>query len=198
MADATGHGRRGARFWESFATTFDDSWLRFASEPSERSLSLFASEVNDALHQRQRDGDEASSSQLCLGTGWISDQGALVFASFGLGVHVVPITASGVWSNRPRVSFGFRLGWVPSKDWPRFEGAFAIHHVSGVQRLCLASDAFFGDDHFDPEGALKQVEGLGRTAAVLTIEDTLSYVTRLPHAGDDASFVVLEQVGRRP
>ena len=198
LADATGHGRRGARFWNLFENTYSESWKRFVSKPGERSLELFASEINDALHKRACEGHEASASQLCLAVGWISSQGELLFAGFGLGVHVVPVTTSRGWSHELRGSFGFRLGWVPTKDWSRFEGAFAMHHVSGVRRLCLASDAFFGDDHLDPEGALKQVEELGRAAAVLTIEDTLSYVTRLPHAADDATFVAIEPVWPRP
>jgi len=193
LADATGHGRRGARFWETFESTYGDSWQRFALDPNERSLTLFASEVNDVLHSRQRDGAEAAASQLCLAAGWVSDSGDLSFAGFGLGIHVIPITRSGLWNAQGRGSFGFRLGWVPSKDWQRFAGAFAIHHVNGVSRLCLASDAFFGDDHSDPEAALEQVAELGRTTAALTIEDTLSYVRRLPHARDDATFLVLER-----
>jgi hypothetical protein len=198
LADATGHGRKGAHFWERFESMYREPWHRFASEPNEPSLELFASEVNDRLHRRQCDGEQASACQLCLAAGWISNQRELVFAGFGLGVHVVPVVASGSWSSELRGSFGFRLGWVPSKDWPRFEGAFKMHHISGVRRLCLASDAYFGDDHFDPEGALKRVEELGRVSAVLTLEETLSYMTRLPHAHDDATFVALEPIEPRP
>jgi hypothetical protein len=194
VADATGHGRKGARFWELFESTYRESWQRFASRPDARSLEVFTSEVNDLLNERQRTGHESSASQLCVAAGWISTAGELVFAGFGLGVHVVPVTGSDVWSNEPGGSFGFRLGWVHSRDWPRFEGAFAMHHVSGVRRLCLASDAFFGDDHLDPEAALKQVGELGKATATLTIEATLAYVTRLPHAADDATFVALEAI----
>jgi len=196
LADATGHGRRGAQFWQEFGGLFDESWQRFAFAPGELTLIQFAREVNDALHEGNIDGSRApASSQLCLAAGWISGEGALVFASFGLGIHVCPVTSVGLCRPPPNEAFGVRLGWISSSEWSRYERALVIHRISGLQRLWLASDAFFGDDHWDPEGALRRVDELGRKITGLTVEEALSHVTRLPHAGDDATFVILESPG---
>lgn len=196
LADATGHGRRGAEFWRVFGSSFLESWRAFASAPGEPSLVQFVREVNDALHETNLDGRTARvSSQLCLAAGWISREQTLVYASFGLGIHVRPVTTVGPHHLPGNGSFGFRLGWVPSSEWPRHEGALVIQRISGLRRLWLASDAFFGDDHWDPEGALRRVDELGRSIAGLAIEEALTEATRLPHAGDDATFVVLELTG---
>lgn len=194
VADATGHGRKGARFWEGLENPFRDSWQRFAQEPDEPTLIRFAAEVNDAVHGRQVAGDTASSSQLCLTAGWISSRGEVVMATFGLGVYAGAMTTSEPWGLRPQ-ELGFRLGWVPSPEWARFKADTPIQRISDVQRLWLASDAFFGEDHFDPEGAFERARELGRAVAGLTIPDALSYVRALPHTHDDATFVVFEPVG---
>ncbi len=195
LADAPGHGRRGARFWQGFGSSFDESWQRFASVPGELTLIQFAREVNDALHVGNRDGISKVSSELCLAAGWISGEGSLVVANFGLGIHVCPVTSVGVCRPPTNQSFGLRLGWIPSSEWPRYENALVIQRISGLRRLWLASDAFFGDDHWDPEGALRRVEELALTTTGRTMEETLSHVTRLPHSGDDATFVILERAG---
>ncbi len=193
LADATGHGRKGAEFWQVFGESFLASWQAFASAPNEHSLVQFAGEVNDALHQGQIGKGKADVlPQLCLATGWISREQTLVYASFGLGVHLRPTPTVGSQRMLAKESFGFRLGWVPSKEWSQYEGALVIRRIASLRRLWFASDAFFGDDHRDPEGALRRVDELDQTIAGLTIEDALSEVTRLPHAGDDATFVILE------
>ena len=195
LADATGHGQKGAQFWQDFDSLFLEPWRRFASEPTEHTLVEFARELNDTLHrERPHRGGAPSSSQLCLVAGWLSRQGMLVFANFGLGIHVVPATTEGPCMPS-EASFGLRLGWVSSHEWPRYEKALVVQRISGVRRLWLASDAFFGDDHWDPEAAFRLVRELGRNIADLTIEDALSHVNRLPHSGDDATFVILEPAG---
>jgi hypothetical protein len=194
LADATGHGRRGAEFWQVFGGSFFQSWQAFASAPGERSLVRFVREVNDALYEMNLDGKDAHVlPQLCLAAGWISRERTLVYAGFGLGIHVRPVTTVGPHHLPANRSFGFRLGWVPSSEWPRHEGALVIRRIPGLQRLWLASDAFFGDDHWDPEAALRRVDELDRAITGLTIENALSEVRRVPHAGDDATFVILER-----
>ena len=196
LADATGHGRSGARFWETFDSSFLESWDRFASEPDKRTLVRFAQEVNDALHTDLLGGSRAlGASQLCMAAGCISPQGSLVFANFGLGVHVGPVTADGPCRFPAEESFGLRLGWIPSSEWPQYERSLVIQRVPGLRRLWFASDAFFGDDHRDPEGALGRAEELGDALTGRTIEDALSHVNGLPHAHDDATFVILEPSG---
>ena len=117
LADATGHGRRGAQFWQAFGSSFDESWQRFASAPGELTLIQFAREVNDALYERMLDGSRTPAlSQLCLAAGWISREGALVSASFGLGIHVGPVTSGGLCRPPSNELFGLRLGWIPSSE----------------------------------------------------------------------------------
>jgi len=195
LADATGHGRRGAEFWQMFGSSFLETWEAFASAPSEHSLVQFASEVNDALHEKNFAGSKSWFSQLCLAAGWISSERTLVHATFGLGIHVCPVTMVGPHVRGARGSFGFRLGWVHSTEWPRHGGALVIQRVSGVRRLWLASDAFFGNDHRDPDGALRRVDELDRAISGFSLEDAQREVTRLPHAGDDATFVILDFTG---
>lgn len=203
LADATGHGRKGAEFWREFDGVFGAQWQRFVANPTESNLIEFASVLNDTLHEHARDGSHgslspsfssASASQLCLATGWLAHDGTLVYATFGLGVHVVAATGEGLCPAPGEATFGFRLGWVPSGAWPGYDGALVIKRIAGARRVWLASDAFFGNDHWDPQAALRRVRELGEKIMDMTIEDALSHVRRLPHAGDDATFVILEPV----
>lgn len=95
-------------------------------------------------------------------------------------------------------SFGLRLGWIPSSEWPRIERSLVIRRITGVHRLWLASDAFFGDDHWDPDGALGRVTELSDILEGLSIEDSLHHVGSLPHSDDDATFVILERPNAGP
>ena len=207
VADATGHGRKGAEFWQDFDAFFREQWQRFASNPTEHTLVEFASALNDTLHERGRDENHDSlsssssshlaASQLCLAAGWLADDGTLVYASFGLGVHVVPVTAEGLRWVPGEAAFGFRLGWVPSSAWPGYEAALVIKRIPGVRRVWLASDAFFGNDHWDPQAAFERVRELGEKIMDVTIEGALFHVRRLPHSGDDATFVIVEPAASR-
>lgn len=68
VADATGHGRTGAVFWQTFGGLFQEAWTRFISDPTEPGLMRFAREMNDVLHEgRGAAGSAFLSAQLCIG-----------------------------------------------------------------------------------------------------------------------------------
>lgn len=192
VADATGHGAWGAAFWEHHRATFDGLWARWLA--GDLDLRGFARAFNEAL--RAPGPLDAARSYLCLALGALSPGGALEWANFGWGTHVLPSGDAGPWwRDDPAALFGLKLGWLDGPSWDRLPRAFVAHRVEGVRRVALLTDAFLGDDHADPAATLRLVRDLGARVAALPAADVVPEVLALPHADDDATVLSIEVVG---
>lgn len=190
VADATGHGAWGAAFWARHRATFDDGWSRWLA--GEIDLRGFARAFNEAL--RAPGPLDAARSYLCLALGALSPDGALEWANFGWGTHVLPSGPGGPWwQDDPAALFGLKLGWLDGPSWDRLPRAFVLQRVERVRRVVLLTDAFLGDDHADPEATLALVRDLGVRVATLPAAEVVPAVLALPHADDDATVLAIDR-----
>lgn len=189
MADASGHGSRGGRFWRECRDRFDNHWQALAaSSPSQEGLERFAAGVNGDLAARS----DLPAPHLCLTVGALHTAGQLTIGTFGYGAHALVVTAEGVWRAAPERAFGLKLGWVSSERWQQIPGSCMIHRVENVKRLMLLTDGFLGDDYADVESTLRLVDDLGIACSSLPRAEVVRFFERLPHDQDDASLMVVE------
>ena len=65
ITDATGHGKRGAKFWDDYKEPFDNLWNQFVNTvPDAEKLEKFAKQVNDLVY-----GSNSSQNQICIAIG---------------------------------------------------------------------------------------------------------------------------------
>ena len=188
LADAAGHGQRGAALWDRHGEAFDGAWAHFTQGTSavEERLLTFAETLEAPFR--------AASDSACviLGT-WTESE--LVFASFGYGNHALVRTETGPWWAEAEKLFGLKLGWLPGgrRELPR---GCVVTALGSVDRLCLLTDGLLEDDHRDPVGTLAGLEALNRELSGLAFEDVMpSLLATAPSPlADDLAVVVLERV----
>jgi len=193
LADATGHGERGNRFWTAFWPVFEIAWTEFVRSPGSDSLGRLLRHLNDELYGLSAEPPSPGfQSQLCMAAGWIDAARTLRFANCGLGIHVLPVNHEGLNWWPFEQSFGLRLGWLPSGDWEQQERSLLFHEVVRLSGLTVIGDAFFGDDHQDPEGVLASVQRFGEEHAGLPMPRVMEEIRTLPHGDDDATAFLVE------
>ncbi len=192
IADATGHGEYGAKFWEQQAEIWNELWQQFLqkSNPPEAIYEL-ARVFNEHLHQAIL---SHSTLQTCLGIGVWSPSGQLVFANFGYGTHILPQSSTNIWwmDQSDRI-FGLKLGWLAPLQWANTPRAFILHEVLDIQRLILCTDSFLEDDYRDPQQTLSMVKNMSHTSQSLSFNAIIPYfLQHFPHEEDDTTLVVIE------
>jgi hypothetical protein len=191
LADAPGHGERGAAFWNMHDKAFQRYWEAFTSaRPSSDHIREFARGLNDHLCG---EGDRRAAF-LCLLFGVLLRRGRLLFANCGYGNHALIATAKGAWwPARSGQLFGLKLGWVPNATWDSLEESFVMHDIDGVRRCVLITDGFLGDDHADPEETLKLIQKLAVRCASGPANMVIPILREFPHDKDDATVVLMER-----
>lgn len=191
LADAPGHGERGAAFWRTHDEGFQRLWVAFTkAQPSPSQIGMFARDVNSLLSAH----DDSRPASLCLLFGALSSSGRLLYCNCGYGNHALIATSTGIWwPPQDRQLFGLKLGWVPTATWDAIEGSVVQHEVVGVRRCILFSDGFLGDDHADPPATLEQVRQLSKRCSQVAVNRVIPIFQETPHGVDDATVVLIER-----
>jgi len=188
MADATGHGEQAAAFWDAYAVDLEPLWRAFVDERQD--LEALGRGFNEALCAHKID---AVASQLCMLLGAARPGGALTWANFGYGVHLLPVDADGVWWAEPSRLFGLKLGWIRGEAWLATERALVSNALTDVRRIVLLTDGFLEDDYRDPLATLAGLRVLGERVASLSLAEADEHLRAIPHEEDDASLVIVDR-----
>lgn len=190
IADATGHGGRGAAFWDRQGQSFDCLWEGWiSSAPDSQGLYHFIFHLNHILESSLNHDD-----QPCLAAGVWKNTGEVLWVNCGYGTHILATTKEGPYWKSPEEMFGLKLGWIPPSLWQENPRAYIENQATSVERILLMSDGFLGDDFADLSKTLTQIQQIHQHTDALPPSDIIPYFLKnFSCNGDDATLIIIER-----